>query len=114
LESSSCFLPSAGIDPCDELIQLSPSSCSGDFLVNGVGRMIGSMLRRRQFIEKHLGQRASRTEPESNWANATRPPGPGPFLVSLGPSSSPWLIFTFWSSRMKSELYVLILGDDPS
>jgi hypothetical protein len=39
LESSSCFLPSAGVDPCDELIELSPSSCGGGFLVNGVGRM---------------------------------------------------------------------------
>jgi hypothetical protein len=46
LESSSCFLPSAGVDPCDELIQLFPSSCGGGFLVNGVCRMIGSMWRR--------------------------------------------------------------------
>jgi hypothetical protein len=45
LESSSCFLPSAGVDPCDELIQLSPSSCGSGFLVNGVGRMICSMWR---------------------------------------------------------------------
>jgi hypothetical protein len=35
LESSSCFLNSAGVDPCDELIQLSPSSCGSGFLVNG-------------------------------------------------------------------------------
>jgi hypothetical protein len=41
LESSSCFLPPAGVDPCDKLIQLSPSSCGSSFLVNGVGRMIG-------------------------------------------------------------------------
>jgi hypothetical protein len=40
LESFSYFLPSAGVDPCDELIQLSPSSCGGGFLVNGVGRMV--------------------------------------------------------------------------
>jgi hypothetical protein len=45
LESSSCFLPSAGVDPCNELIQLSPSSCGSGFLVNGVGRMIGLMWR---------------------------------------------------------------------
>jgi hypothetical protein len=45
LESSSCFLPSAGVDPCDELIQLSPSSCGGGVLVNGVSRMICSMWR---------------------------------------------------------------------
>jgi hypothetical protein len=39
---SSCFHPNTGVDPCDELIQLPPSSCGGDFLVNDVGRMIGS------------------------------------------------------------------------
>jgi hypothetical protein len=39
--SSYCFLPSVGVDPCDELIQLSPSSCGGDFLVNRVGKMVG-------------------------------------------------------------------------
>jgi hypothetical protein len=33
--------PSAGVDPCDKLIELSPSSCGGGFLVNGVSRMIG-------------------------------------------------------------------------
>jgi hypothetical protein len=42
LDSSSCFLPSTSIDPCDEIIQLSPSSCGGGFLVNSVGRMIES------------------------------------------------------------------------
>jgi hypothetical protein len=48
LESTSCFLPSAGVDPCDELIQHSPSSCGGGFLVNGVSRMICSMWRRME------------------------------------------------------------------
>jgi hypothetical protein len=34
LESFSCFLPSADIDPCDELIYSHPSSCGSEFLVN--------------------------------------------------------------------------------
>jgi hypothetical protein len=29
MKIASCFLPSAAVDPCDELIQLSPSSCGG-------------------------------------------------------------------------------------
>jgi hypothetical protein len=29
LESSSCFPPSVGVVPCDELMKLSPSSCGG-------------------------------------------------------------------------------------
>jgi hypothetical protein len=77
LESSSCFLPSAGVDPCDELIQLSPSSCGGGFLVNDVSRMIGSMWRRTE--EEAINRRTPwakgrRTGPE--WAG---PVGPGPF-----------------------------------
>jgi hypothetical protein len=48
LESSSCFLLSAGVDPCDKLIQLSPSSCGDSFLVNDVGRMIGCGGHRRR------------------------------------------------------------------
>jgi hypothetical protein len=51
LESSSCFLPSAGVDPCDELIKLSPSSCGGSFLVNGAGRMIGCGGRRTRKLQ---------------------------------------------------------------
>jgi hypothetical protein len=36
---------------CDELIQLSPSSCGGGFLVNDVGRMIGCRgCRRRELL----------------------------------------------------------------
>jgi hypothetical protein len=42
------FIPSTGVDPCNELIQLSPSSYGGGFLVNGVGRMVGSGSRRRR------------------------------------------------------------------
>jgi hypothetical protein len=60
LESSSCFLPSTGIDPCDELIQLSPSSCGGGFLVNGVGRMIGSGDRQRRELLKDFGATRSK------------------------------------------------------
>jgi hypothetical protein len=86
LESSSCFLPSAGIDPCNKLIQLSPSSCGGGFLVIGGGRMIGSMWRpteRRQFIEKHLGQRGRRTGPGVGWVDRPRP-----ILAQFGPGFS--------------------------
>jgi hypothetical protein len=33
LESFYCFLPSADIDPCDELMKSHLSSCGGEFLV---------------------------------------------------------------------------------
>jgi hypothetical protein len=92
LESSSCFLPSAGVDPCDELIQLSPSSCGGGVLVNGVGRMICSMWRRTK--EEAINRRTPRakgrqTGPGVGWAGRPRPVGLGPFRLGLAPVSSP-------------------------
>jgi hypothetical protein len=64
LESSSCFLPSAGVDPCDELIQLSPSSCGDGFLVNGIGRLICSMWRRTE--EEAINRRTPRAKGAPN------------------------------------------------
>jgi hypothetical protein len=88
LESSSCFLPFVGIDPCDELIQLSPSSCGGGFLVNGVGRMICSMWRHTSV--EAINRRTPRTKGVTNLAK--RPLGrseqagrPRPFLGRFGP-----------------------------
>jgi hypothetical protein len=52
------FPPS--VDPCDELIQLSPSSCGGGFLGNGVGRMICSMWRRTE--EEAINRRTPRAK----------------------------------------------------
>jgi hypothetical protein len=76
LESSSCFLPSTGVDPCDEIIQLSPSFCCGGFLVNDVGRMICSMWRRTE--EEAINRRTPRAkggaEPGPEWVG---PVGPG-------------------------------------
>jgi hypothetical protein len=66
LESSSCFLPSAGVDPCDELIQLSTSSCGGGFLVNGVSRLICSMWQRME--EETINRRTPRAKGEPNRA----------------------------------------------
>jgi hypothetical protein len=63
LESSSCFLPSADVDPCDELIQLSPSSCDNGFLVNGVDRMIGCGGRRRRELLIDRGAIRSKVGP---------------------------------------------------
>jgi hypothetical protein len=68
LESSSCFLPSTSVDPCDELIQLSPSSCSGGFLVNGVGRMICLMWRWTE--EKTINRRTHRAKGAPNRARS--------------------------------------------
>jgi hypothetical protein len=68
LESSSCFLPSAGVDPCDELIQLSPSSCGDDFLVNGVDRMIGSMWQPME--AEAINRRTPRAKGAPNWARS--------------------------------------------
>jgi hypothetical protein len=60
------LLPSsAGVDPCDELIQLSPSSCGGGFLVNGIGRMIGCGGRSRR--EVLIDRGASRSNGNANW-----------------------------------------------
>jgi hypothetical protein len=62
LESSTCFIPSAGVDPCDELIQLSPSSCGGGFLVNGVSSMIGcGGHRKRELLVDRGGARSTGT-----------------------------------------------------
>jgi hypothetical protein len=66
LESSSCFLPSADVDPCDELIQLSPSSCDSGFLVIGGGRMIGSMWRSTK--AEAINRRTPRAKGAPNWA----------------------------------------------
>jgi hypothetical protein len=68
LESSSCFLPSTGVDPCDELIQLSPSSCGNGFLVNGIGRMICSMWWRTE--EEAINRRTPRAKEASNRARS--------------------------------------------
>jgi hypothetical protein len=74
---SSCFLLSADVDPCDEFIQLSPSSCGGGFLVNGVDRMICSMWRptvaeaknRQTPRAKGVANRANRPLGRSDWAD---------------------------------------------
>jgi hypothetical protein len=98
LESTSCFLPSARVDPCDELFQLSPSSCSGSFLVNGVSRMVGYGGHQRRELLTDRGATRSKGGPNHHrtpWADLTRSAGPGPFWVGSGPSSSPQLIFTF-------------------
>jgi hypothetical protein len=100
LESSSCFLPSTGVDPCNELIQLFPSLCGGSFLVIGGGRMIGCggrQMRELQIDQKGLGQRAGRTATGSTWAGPNGPADPGPFWDGSGPSSSPRLILAFWT-----------------
>jgi hypothetical protein len=129
--------PSASVDPYDELIQLPPSSCGSDFMVNVVSKMVGCGGHRRRELLIDRGATRSKGGPNRNkkpWAHPTRPAGPGPFWVGLGPSSSQRLIFTFctWppsfvsfsgrhprdqdrvSSCMKSKLYVLVLRDDPS
>jgi hypothetical protein len=99
LESSSCFLPSTGVDSSNELIQLSPSSCSSSFLVNGVGRMIGCGGRRRRELLIDRGGARSKGRPnrhkktsapirlgQSVWAFS------GPVRAQLSPcvSSSFW------------------------
>jgi hypothetical protein len=71
LESSFCFLPSAGVDPCDELIPLSPSSCGDSFLVNGIGRMICSMWRRPE--EEATNRRTPRAKGAPNRAPVSSP-----------------------------------------
>jgi hypothetical protein len=48
----------------------------------------GGRRRRRQFIDKHLGQRASRTGPKDPWADPNRLTCPGPFWAGSGPCSS--------------------------
>jgi hypothetical protein len=107
LESSSCFLPSAGVDPCDELIQLSPTSCGGDFLVNGIGRMICSMWRllaAEAINRRTLRAKGVANRPKGPWADPTRPTGPGPFWAGLGPCSS------LVASRMIPYLCALACG----
>jgi hypothetical protein len=61
---SSCFLPSASVD----LIQLSPSSCGGGFLVNGVGRIIFLMWRRTE--EETINRRTPRVKGAPNRARS--------------------------------------------
>jgi hypothetical protein len=82
------FLPSAGVDPCEELIQLSPSSCGGSFLVNGVGRMIGcGGRRRRELLIDREGARSkggpNRHRNPLGWSE--RVGRPRPFLGRFGP-----------------------------
>jgi hypothetical protein len=63
------LLPSLrGVDPYDELIQFSPSSCSGVFLVNGVGKMICSMWWRTE--EEAANKRTPRAKGAPNWARS--------------------------------------------
>jgi hypothetical protein len=92
--------PSTGVDPCDELIQLSPSSCGDDFLVIGGSRMIGSMwrqMRELQIDRDGARSKAGRTRPETPWAGLNGPASSGSFWAGLGPSSSPRLILAFWT-----------------
>jgi hypothetical protein len=80
--------------------QLSPSSCGGGFLVNGIGRMIGCSGRRRRELLIDGGATRSKGGPNRHktpWADPTGPAGPCPFWVGSGPSSSPRLILTFWT-----------------
>jgi hypothetical protein len=92
LESSSCFLPSAGVDPCDELIQLSPSSCGGGFLVDGVGRMICSISRRTE--EEAINRRTPRAKGAPNRARSglgrlAQDGRPRPVSARFGPGFLP-------------------------
>jgi hypothetical protein len=92
LESSSCFLPSVSVDPCDELIQLSPSSCGGGFLVNGVGRMICSMW--QQTEEEAINRRTPREKgvpnrTRSGLGRSARADRPRPISARFGPSFLP-------------------------
>jgi hypothetical protein len=64
----------------------------------------GCRRRWRQFIEKHLGQRASRTRPETGQAGRPALTGPGPFRTSSTPfaprcfSVNCWLApFCMWA-----------------
>jgi hypothetical protein len=102
LESSSFFLPSAGVDPCDELILLSPSSCGGDFLVNG-RRWKDWMWRPSEAgatdrPKEGLSQMGLQTEAKRAWAGRHGPAvlglfwlGSGLFWLGSGLSSSPRL-----------------------
>jgi hypothetical protein len=45
----------------------------------------GGRQRRRQFIDKHLGQRGSRTGPEKGQAGRPGPTGSGPFRLRFAP-----------------------------
>jgi hypothetical protein len=136
LESSSCFLPSACIDPCDELIQLCPSSCGGGFLVNGVGRMIECGVHRRRELLKDRG--ATRSKGGSNrhrksLGRSEQAGRPRPFLSQFGPvflpaahlhilDLAPLICVILRSSSPRSRQGVfsyevrtlLVLGDDPS
>jgi hypothetical protein len=117
LESSSCFLPSVGVDPCDELIQLSPSSCSGGFLVNGIGSMVGSMwwpteaeaIYRETPRSKGIANRARKPLGRSDWVGRPRP-----FLGQFGPifvlaghlgilDIAPLMCVILWSSSPRSR-----------
>jgi hypothetical protein len=116
LESSSCFLPSVSVDPCDELIQLSPSSCGGGFLVNDVGRMIGSMW--RPTTVEAINRRTPRAKGGSNrarsglgWSAQASQPRPVSVPVSspVGSRMIPYLCalacgpYTSFPSRLRLE-----------
>jgi hypothetical protein len=69
------------------LIQLSSSSCGGGFLVNGIGRMIGSSGHRRRELLKDRG--ATRSKGGSNrnkkpLGRSERAGRPRPFLGRFG------------------------------
>jgi hypothetical protein len=88
------FIPSTGVDPCNELIQLSPSSYGGGFLVNGVGRMVGSGSRRRRKLLKNRGGAMSKgaaNRGKKGLGRSDRPVSPACFQPGSGPSFSPRL-----------------------
>jgi hypothetical protein len=74
----------------------------------------GGRQRRRQFIEKHLGQRASRTGPETGQTGRPGPTGPGPFRPRFAPrcfSVNCWLApFCMWALDVVfSTVYIELL-----
>jgi hypothetical protein len=107
LESSSCFLPSASVDPCDELIQLAPSSCGGSFLVIGSGRMIGSMWRPTE--AEAINRRTPRAKGVPNRARSglrrsAQAGRPRPVSAQFGPG------FSLVASRVIPYLCALACG----
>jgi hypothetical protein len=87
LESSSCFLPSAGVDPCNELIQLSPSSCGSGFLVNSFCRMVGCSERRRRelLIDRGARSKGTANRGKKGIGRSDQAGRPNLFLARFGP-----------------------------
>jgi hypothetical protein len=107
LESSSWVLPSASVDPCDELIQLSPSSCGGSFLVIGGGRMIGSTWRPTEV--EAINRRTPRAKGAPNQARSglgrsAQADRPRPVSAQFGPG------FSLVASRVIPYLCALACG----